>query len=327
MKVFYKFSDSNILQGECRMGGARNDLMESKIQTILIIEDSPTNDEVFRSILGKNFQLLFASGRMDVLELVGQNDIDLVLLDNDIPSVGVGEICANLNTKVANRNTQIILMVKKEQESNLEDLPVGVADCIAKPLQPLIVMARLQRHLELKEYHDLWEGATTVGYSVGVGSQWEFDFLLSREWQRALRNQTPISLILIDIDFFKELKSHGGRPTGDDCLRLVEESLRECVKRDLDFIARHKKYAFVCLLPDTDTDGAQRVCQLIREKVVQLNIPHPSSPIADRVTLSIGSATVRPTFKLGQDYLLHQAEVLLENARSCDHNQTRSWQS
>jgi PleD family two-component response regulator len=128
--------------------------MDSKNQTILIIENASIDDEEFRSIFGKDFQLIFASECKDVLELAGQSDIDLVLLDKDTPGVAVGEICSHLNANAANRNTQIVFMVNKDQECNLEDLPVRVADCLDRPLKPLIVMVRLQRHLELKGYRD-----------------------------------------------------------------------------------------------------------------------------------------------------------------------------
>ena len=300
--------------------------MDTKNQTILIIENAPTNDEAFRSILGKDHRLVFADGHQEVLEFDGHHDIDLVLLDEDTSGMDAGDIFSHLNANSANRNTEIILMVNKEQEANLDDLPVGVTDCIAKPLQPSIVMARVQRHLELKGYRDVLEDASTDGRPMEIGSPWKFDALLTREWRRALRSQTPISLVLIDIDFFKEFEALVGRPAGDNCLRLVGEALQECVKRDLDFIARHESHTFVCLLPDTDAVGAHRVCLLIQEKVAQLNIPHPCSTAAERVTLSIGEATVRPTFKLEQDYLYHQAEVLLEEGRNRSHNQARSRQ-
>jgi diguanylate cyclase (GGDEF)-like protein len=198
----------------------------------------------------------------------------------------------------------------------LEYLPVGVVDYITKPLQPPIVATRLQSHLKLKRYRDLWD-------SPSMDSQWKMDALLAREWQRALRNQTPISLVLIDIDFFKEYEAHECQSTGDKCLCLVGEVLRSCAKRDMDFIARHDTHAFACLLPDTDTEGARRVCKQMQEKVAQLNIPHPCSPVTDRITVSIGVATVRPTFKLDQDYLRYQAEVLLQKSRDCGHNQVR----
>lgn len=289
--------------------------METRIQTILIIENAPLVDEEFKSILGKDFLLLFANGAEDALELACQKGIDLVLLDNNTPGVEVGEIYSRLSENAANRYTQIILIVNKNQEC----LPAGVADCIDKPLQPAIVMARLQRHLELKGYRDLGEESAVDFFSVG-GSQKEFDFLLGREWKRALRNQTPISLVLIGVDFFKEYEVHEGRLVGNACLRLVGEALRACIKRDLDFIALDETGNFICLLPDTDMDGVRRICQLIKEKVAQLNIPHPCSSIADHVTVSMGTATVRPTFKLSEDCLLHQAEILLEQVRNHSHS-------
>jgi diguanylate cyclase (GGDEF)-like protein len=160
------------------------------------------------------------------------------------------------------------------------------------------------------------------GSSVRSGQK-DFDFLLDRECKRALRTQTPISMFLIDVDFFKEYEAHEGQAACINCLHLVGEVLRICVKRDLDFIANNEMHNFVCLLPDTDADGARRICKLIQEKVAQLNIPHPCSPIADHVTLIIGAATVKPTFKLNQDQLVHQAEISLEEARNYAHNMVR----
>ena len=291
--------------------------MNTKKQTILVIEDSPTDDEAFRSILGEEHRLLFSSGHKDVLEMDGDKDVDLVLLDINAPGVDAGEICAQFSANPAHHNTPIILMVKKEQECQLASLPVGVVDCITKPLQAPIVAARLQSHLKLKQYRDLWDNPS-------MDSHWRLDALLAREWQRALRNQTPISLVLIDIDFFKEYEAHASHSARDKCLRRIDEVLHSCVKRDMDFITRQDTHTFACLLPDTDTVGARRVCKQMQEKVAELKIPHPSSPVADRVTLSIGMATVRPTFKLDQDCLRHQAEVMLEGARKRGHNQVRS---
>ena len=146
------------------------------------------------------------------------------------------------------------------------------------------------------------------GSSVRSGQK-DFDFLLDRECKRALRTQTPISMFLIDVDFFKEYEAHEGQAACINCLHLVGEVLRICVKRDLDFIANNEMHNFVCLLPDTDADGARRICKLI--------------PIADHVTLIIGAATVKPTFKLNQDQLVHQAEISLEEARNYAHNMVR----
>ena len=282
--------------------------MDTKNQTILIIEQAPIEHEVFRTIIGKDYQLLFAAERTDVLELVGQKNIDLVMLDIDTPGLEAGDIFTHLNANPANCNTEIILIVKKGQEDYLGDLPSGVTDVIAKPLQPQIVIARLQSRLEIKRYRDLGQNGQVGAGRVGADGQWKFDFLLAREWVRALRSQTPISLIYIDIDFFQEFETLQGRQVTENCLRLIGEVLRECAKRDLDYIASIKTHAFVCLLPDTDAGGARQVCQLIKEKVAALNIPHPCSPLAERLTLSIGVATVRPTFKLDPNYLLHQAE-------------------
>jgi diguanylate cyclase (GGDEF)-like protein len=285
-------------------------------QTILVIEDSPIDDEKFRSILGGDHRLLFSAGDMDALEIDGNKDIDLVLLDINNPGVDAGQICSYFSDSPNYHNTPIIIIINKEEEHLLNQLPTGVSDWITKPLQPPLVMARVECHLKLKRYRDLWE-------SPMVDSVRILDSLLAREWQRALRHQTPLSLILIDIDYFKEYEAHDGEFASDACLKSVGDALRSCAKRDVDFIAGHDTHAFICLLPETDTGGARRVCQKMQDKIAKLNIPHPCSPVADRVTVSIGVATVRPTFKLDKDYLRYQAEVSLQKSMDCGQNQVR----
>jgi diguanylate cyclase (GGDEF)-like protein len=290
--------------------------MEVKNQTILIIEDAPIVNNAFRSIFGKNHWLLFAHQQKEAFEIIQQNEIDLVLLDAVTSGIDAGEISRALCAHPLNHNTQIILIVNKEQEDQLGKLPVGVVDYISKPLLAPIVRTRVQNCLEIKGYRDLSENGSKDGRRGEVGSQWMFDALLTREWQRALRNQNPISLILIDVDFFNEMDAPGApQLANENYLLLIGEILRECVKRDLDFITHHEKHAFVCLLPDTDADGANRVCRQIREKVAQLHCSYPSSPVCDQLILNIGGATVKPGFKIDKDGLLYQAEVKLEEAR------------
>ena len=120
------------------------------------------------------------------------------------------------------------------------------------------------------------------------------DFLVC-EWRRALRELTPISLIVIDLDHFKAYNERLGSQAGDNCLRLVAGALRSVVGRPGDLVARYGGEEFVVVLGRTDSDGAYTLATKLRSMVEALELPHPESPTADRVTTSVGVATMVPS--------------------------------
>ena len=134
-------------------------------------------------------------------------------------------------------------------------------------------------------------------------------------------------MILMDIDYFKAFNDYYGHSEGNVCLCRIASVLTDCVKRQVDHVARTGGDEFACLLPDTDADGASQVVLQIQKRLDSLNIQHAYCPVSDHVTLSIGVATVTPNLKFDKDFLLHQMKVLLEEARICGYNQVRSWQN
>lgn len=125
---------------------------------------------------------------------------------------------------------------------------------------------------------------------TGLLNRRGFDAAFHREVRRARRQRTALSLVSIDIDWFKAYNDTLGHPAGDKCLRLVACALRACLQRAGDAASRYGGEEFLIILPDTDVDGALAVAEKCRRALDGLDIPHPGSP-KGRVTVSIGVCT------------------------------------
>jgi len=130
---------------------------------------------------------------------------------------------------------------------------------------------------------------------TGLGNRRRFDALIETEWSAARRAQTALSLVMIDIDFFKAFNDHYGHIEGDDCLKRVAEALKVGATRPRDFLARYGGEEFALILPDTDQKGAEHVAARCRQAVFGAAIPHQASRVAPVVTVSIGASTTVPS--------------------------------
>jgi diguanylate cyclase (GGDEF)-like protein len=179
---------------------------------------------------------------------------------------------------------------------------------------------------ELKRYWAMLENLSTTDGLTELPNRRRFDEFLSREWRRAMRRQAVFSLILLDIDCFKEFNDHYGHLAGDDCLRQVAQVLREVVQRPGDLAARYGGEEFACVLPETDAQGAVALAERIRERMEVVNIPHFSSRVTDHVTMSFGVATTIPEARQEPSDLIRLADRLLYAAKQNGRDQVRSWQ-
>jgi diguanylate cyclase (GGDEF)-like protein/PAS domain S-box-containing protein len=133
---------------------------------------------------------------------------------------------------------------------------------------------------------------------TGLANRGRFDGRLQEEWSRALREGTPLSLLMIDVDHFKKFNDQYGHPAGDGCLRSVAKMLRAEARRPADLAARYGGEEFVILLPNTDALGCGLVGERVREELRRLDIAHAMNPPSKRVTVSLGGATIWPNAEL-----------------------------
>lgn len=155
---------------------------------------------------------------------------------------------------------------------------------------------------------------------TGAMNRPAFEKLLSRDWAKAQRERTSLSMLVVDIDNFRAYNVIYGSLTGDDCLKSVAGALMRCLYREVDVVARMGGDTFVVLLPATEPGGARVVSERILKEVAALEIPHLESPHGGMVTVSVGVSTVEPTRKDVPMLLVRQAQAALGEAKEMGRN-------
>jgi diguanylate cyclase (GGDEF)-like protein/PAS domain S-box-containing protein len=159
---------------------------------------------------------------------------------------------------------------------------------------------------------------------TGLPNRRRFKEFLETEWRRALRNPRPVSLLMIDIDFFKNYNDTYGHQAGDHCLTEVARVIEACCQRAADLAARYGGEEFAVILPETDLGRATDLADRIREAVQVLAIPHAASRVSDVVTVSVGAASIDPDPMLTVSLLVAMADRALYQAKAQGRNRVVS---
>ncbi|MBT8767043.1 GGDEF domain-containing protein [Metapseudomonas boanensis] len=178
-------------------------------------------------------------------------------------------------------------------------------------------LIRLQKQLEEYSYKD---GLT------GVANRRMFDSVLDVEWANARRTHQPLSLILLDIDYFKQYNDHYGHIQGDDCLKSVGQLLAAAASRPRDLIGRFGGEEFVLILPETDGAAAKRVAEHCRKLIHEQCIPHSNSDVASLLTISLGVGTIIPQQHDQPLAFIEAVDKLLYRAKQTGRNRVEAAQ-
>ncbi len=151
---------------------------------------------------------------------------------------------------------------------------------------------------------------------TGLANRRSFDQALDIEWQRAGRSLLPLSLLMVDIDHFKNFNDHYGHLAGDECLGRVANALGDCVRRAGEMAVRYGGEEFVLLLPGVNNADASEIAQSCLDRVRRAAMPHAASPTAKYVTVSIGVATAVPDATLEAKLLVNAADAAMYRAKT-----------
>ncbi|MCW8958633.1 MAG: diguanylate cyclase [Gammaproteobacteria bacterium] len=154
---------------------------------------------------------------------------------------------------------------------------------------------REQAETQLKAANRELERISMQDGLLGIANRRHLDEVLAKEYSRALRQRAPLSLIIADIDQFKDYNDHYGHQAGDDSLRKVAQAMAARLKRPTDLLARYGGEEIAVVLPDTAADGAREIAERLRAAVEQVAIPHAASAVAPHVTISLGVHTLQPS--------------------------------
>ncbi|MYL82942.1 diguanylate cyclase [Desulfovibrio aerotolerans] len=295
--------------------------MQTAPARVLIVDDAPSNLAILTETLRAHYDIRIASGGYEALRLVDESPPDLILLDIVMPDLDGYEVCRRLKERAATRNIPIIFLTSKgEVADETLGLALGAVDYIIKPISVPIVQARVRTHVELKRRGDLLETLSMRDGLTGIPNRRFFDDCLDRAWRQGLRTAKPLSLLMADIDYFKDYNDTYGHMAGDECLKLVACALTGVLNRPCDLAARFGGEEFTVVLEDTDIAGALHVAETMRAAVQDMGLPHTGSHIAPIVTISLGAACTVPTNASTPEELLCLADRKLYEAKQAGRN-------
>lgn len=284
---------------------------------LLLVDDQPMNIRVLHQLFRYECDVHMATGGEQAIEVCKALLPDLILLDVVMEGMDGHEVCRRLKADPLTQDIPIIfLSANGEEDDEAIGLELGAVDYIGKPFNPMIVRARVKTHLTLKRQGDYLRSMAMLDGLTGVANRRKLEARLEAAWSQACRDNGPLSLIMIDVDYFKKYNDHYGHQSGDQCLRRLAMALAATLNRPYDLLARYGGEEFACLLPDTDLAGAERVAQKMLAAVAELRIEHLASEVGPQVSLSLGVATVRASARLTPQELLRCADEQLYLAKA-----------
>lgn len=284
---------------------------------LLLVDDQPINIQVLYQIFSADFQVFMATSGVQALAICKDNPPDLVLLDVVMPGMDGFEVCTQLKADAATHNIPVIFVTAhNDAAQETHGLELGAVDFISKPVNPAVVRARVKTHLTLKQQSDILRKLVFLDGLSGVYNRRYFDQQLSMEMARSVRNQSPLALIMLDVDFFKRYNDRYGHQAGDDCLRQIAVTLKGGLRRPADLVARYGGEEFACILPETSFDDAMALACELEQRVRGKNILHESSDAAKVVTISLGVAGRQGNTAGDASALLAEADAQLYKAKN-----------
>lgn len=291
------------------------------MEKILIIDDSRLQAQALKNILINDYLIETSQTGADGIEKAVTWNPSLILLDIVMPVMNGFEILARLRADENCKNIPVIMITSLSDVGNEEKgLTLGAVDYIIKPFTAGIVKARVNTHIQLYQYRKTIESLAMLDGLTGIPNRRYYDEQSKREWQRAMRKGTHLSVALLDIDFFKQYNDRYGHPSGDAAIKIVAQTLKGCLRDRNDFAARYGGEEFVFIMPETPAKRGLELAQQICDEVRNQHIPHADSKISEYLTVSIGGMTVIPKENDDFSSYFKIVDAMLYNAKKKGRN-------
>ncbi|MCT7613734.1 diguanylate cyclase [Aliarcobacter butzleri] len=296
--------------------------MEFKKTTILVVDDMTTTLLLLHDLLKDTYEVKIAKSGTKALEILeSPNDIDLILLDIEMPDINGYDVCKRIKNNETIKNIPIIFITgRTSQEDEEYGLNLGAIDYITKPFNKAIVKLRIKNYLDLKIKNDMLEKLSMYDGLTNIRNRRFFDETFEKTFSEIKRDKKSLAVLMIDIDFFKPYNDNYGHGQGDETLRKVAKALEKTIKRASDFVARYGGEEFVILLKDIKKDGVEAVANNLLNAVRELKITHEFSKIENYVTVSIGASFYNSNSDITKLELLLKADETLYSVKNSGRN-------
>ena len=298
--------------------------MEKK-NSILIVDDDVFNITVLANILKDDYEIHVEKDGAAAVETAKKLSPDLIILDVIMPKMDGFEVLAKLREIQETSEIPVIFVtglnnVKDEEKG----LALGARDYIHKPFSPAIVNLRVKNQLQIVNQLRIINRLSQTDALTGLYNRRYFDARIDYEWSRAIREKTLLSILMIDVDDFKNYNDTYGHLQGDVVLRTIANILKQKLQRSTDMLVRWGGEELAVLLPCTDLPGACLVAEKLRVAVETHTFPYVSTPAPASVTISIGINCVAPWEYSTIEHFVGEADKALYRAKKAGKNRAEA---
>lgn len=296
-------------------------MINSATFNILIVDDERSNLDVLAHILKTQYNVQIAKSGTAALKRAKEQQPDLILLDIVMQDMNGFEVLAELKAYDETRHIPVIFITGLSQpEDEEKGFLLGAVDYIHKPFKPSIVKARVRTHLRIVNQIRTIERLCLIDALTEIPNRRSFDQQLDMEWNRAIREDTPLSLLSLDVDKFKNFNDTYGHPQGDILLQSLANTLTSALNLPSEFVARVGGEEFAVILPNMNLPNAMLLAEELRKAVEVMQVPTLDNTGTLSVTISIGAATVIPDDHQTIGALVTSADNALYQAKNSGRN-------
>jgi len=301
---------------------------------VLIVEDDPISQNMLKSALKKEgYGFAIAQNGQEAIDLYSQEFFSIIITDWVMPEMDGLELCRLIRSMRIDRYIYIIMLSGQNTKAHLvKGLEAGADEYIFKPIHHAELRVRLEgacRILELES--SLKQSMTEIrelsvrDRLTGCFNRVYMDHQLTLEIMRASRYHHPLSILMCDLDHFKNVNDTYGHLAGDEVLKSSVATLTSSFRKGVDWMARYGGEEFVIILPETDQAGAQLVAERMRARIAAAPVTFTGCDI--NITVSFGTVTLIPTYKENtrvMEQVLNVADTCLYQAKNAGRNQVVS---
>lgn len=283
---------------------------------ILLVEDDITNQQIVMDKLNEDYLITVADCKADAMKELKSQQFHILLLDIGLPDGSGLDICREIKANHDEYGEINIIFIsgKDKPADEILGLKLGASDYIFKPINVSVLKARVDLQAQLIRKTELLANLARIDGLTEIPNRRAFNDHLEKSWNHARRISAPLSLAIIDIDYFKQYNDIYGHPAGDECLKALAHCLKSNIKRGADHVARYGGEEFVVMLFDCDLQQASIIMEGLLKEFTNLSIPHAASEVADHITFSGGLCTIFPE-EDDPSVLVRAADVLLYQAK------------
>jgi diguanylate cyclase (GGDEF)-like protein len=291
-----------------------------KKNSVLIVDDENSNILALTHILSPYYTIYAAKSGQKAVEAADKYLPDVILLDIVMPEMdGYAVISALKNSEKTLGIPVIFITGLRDAEDEERGLVLGAADYISKPFSPAIVRLRVTNQIKILNQYHIIEQISMIDQLTSIPNRRGFDSRMDMEWVRSIRENTLISILVIDVDKFKDYNDTYGHQRGDEVLKAVADATTRSLDRPGDFAARWGGEEFVVLLPNTDSSGALTIAERIRVAISETIIVTEDGADTS-VTVSVGVKTQAPGLDSSRESFISEADKALYQAKETGRN-------